>query len=216
MEELNPGDLADLAYGLFEVMLNSELRAHGPSLHELVEHRVDFKPQFIMVFRKFSEEYPELGQALILRYESIEEIYQSILEGEGVVPSRTTKMFWIVQDAPDMRPDAIEDELAGKWLIFLTPDKVDEAWMKIREATCRKELGISAKVSTAKPNPDSRDDMKVIYVYTSDWRDEANVMQVRERLRELGFTDRLGYKRNIETFKGEYSQKGKRVTFYSA
>jgi hypothetical protein len=41
-------------------------------------------------------------------------------------------------------------------------------------------------------------------------------MRVRERLRELGFADRLGYKRNIETFKGEYSQKGKRVTFYSA
>jgi nuclear transport factor 2 (NTF2) superfamily protein len=71
-------------------------------------------------------------------------------------------------------------------------------------------------VSTAKPNPDSRDNMKVIYVYTADWRDEPEVMRIRERLRQLGFTDRLGYKRNIETFKGEYSAKGKRVTFYSA
>jgi hypothetical protein len=216
MEELDPGELADIAYGLFEVMLNAELRAQGPSLFELVEQGADFKPQFLSVFRKFSDEYPELGGALILRYESPEAIYQSMLEGEGVVPSRTTKMYWIVQDAPDVRPDAIEDELAGKWLIFLPPEKVDEAWIKVRNATCRSELGISAKVSTAKPNPDSRDNMKVIYVYTADWRDEADVMRVRERLRELGFTDRLGYKRNIETFKGEYSEKGKRVTFYSA
>jgi nuclear transport factor 2 (NTF2) superfamily protein len=71
-------------------------------------------------------------------------------------------------------------------------------------------------VSTARPNPDSRDNRKVIYVYTADWQDEADVMRVRERLRELGFVDRLGYKRNIETYKGEYSEKGKKVTFYSA
>jgi hypothetical protein len=125
-------------------------------------------------------------------------------------------MYWIVQDAPDIRPDAIEDELAGKWLIFLPPELVDDAWKLVRDATVERTLGISAKVSTAKENPDSRDSMKVIYVYTADWRDEPDVMRVRSRLRELGFIDRLGYKRNIETFKGEYSQRGKKVTFYSA
>jgi hypothetical protein len=216
MEDSGPGDLADIAYGLFEVMLTAELRSHGTSLFTLVEEGTDFKEKFLSVFRKFSDEYPDLGGALILRFGSPEVIYQSILDGEGVVPSRTTKMYWIIQDASDVKPDAVEDELAGKWLIFLLPEHVDEAWIKVRNATCRNELGISAKVSTAKPNPDSRDNMKVIYVYTPDWRDEADVMRVRERLRELGFTDRLGYKRNIETFKGEYSQKGKRVTFYSA
>jgi hypothetical protein len=216
MVEPGPGDLADIAYGLFEVMLTAELRAYGTSLFTLVEEGMDFREQFREVFRKFSDEYPDLGSALILRFGTPDVIYQSILDGEGVVPSRTTRMYWIVQDAPDVAPDAFEDELAGKWLIFLPPEKVDEAWVKVRNATCRNELGISAKVSTAKPDPDARDGMKVIYVYTPDWRDEADVMRVRERLRELGFTDRLGYKRNIETFKGEYSQKGKRVTFYSA
>jgi len=216
MEELDPGDLGDIAYGLFEVLLNAELRAQGPLLFELVEERIDFEEKFISAFRKFSKEYPDLGQALILAYGSPEAIYLSIIEGEGVVPSRTTKMYWIVQDAPLVKPEAIEDELAGKWLIFLPPEKVDEAWIKVRNATSANELGISAKVSTAKPNPDSRDNMKVIYIYTADWRDELDVMRVRNRLKELGFTDRLGYKRNIETFRGEYSQKGKRVTFYSA
>jgi hypothetical protein len=216
MAELDPGDLGDIAYGLFEVMLNAELRAQGLPLFDLVERRMDFEEKFISAFGKFSHEYPDLGQALILAFGSPEAIYRSILEGEGVIPSRTTKMYWIVQDAPEVRPEAIEDELAGKWLIFLPPDKVDEAWIRVRNATSRNELGISAKVSTARPNPDSRDNTKVIYVYTADWRDELDVMRVRNRLRELGFTDRLGYKRNIETFKGEYSQKGKRVTFYSA
>ena len=73
-----------------------------------------------------------------------------------------------------------------------------------------------AKVSTAKPNPDSRDSRRVIYVYTKDWADEPDVMRVRENLRRLGFVDRIGYKRNLETFAGEYAKKGKRVTYYSA
>jgi hypothetical protein len=216
MDEVSPGELADVAYGLFEVMLNTELRVRGPYLFELVEAGTDFESLFASIFEKFSAEYPQLGDVLLLRFGSVAGLYQSICEGEGVVPSKTTRMYWIVQDAPDVHPDAIEDELAGKWLIFLPPDHVDEAWIKVRNATYGKELGISAKVSTAKPNPDSRDNMKVIYVYTPDWRDESDVMRVRERLRELGFTDRLGYKRNIETFRGEYAQKGKRVTFYSA
>jgi hypothetical protein len=216
MDEVSPGELADVAYGLFEVMLTTELRSRGAYLFELVEERIDFELLFDAIFEKFSMEYPQLGAALLLRFGSPAVLYQLIREGEGVVPGRTTRMYWIVQDAPDVQPDAIEDELAGKWLIFLPPDQVDAAWIKVRNATCRKELGISAKVSTAKPNPDSRDNMKVIYVYTPDWQDEADVMRVRERLRELGFTERIGYKRNIETFRGEYAQKGKRVTFYSA
>lgn len=216
MNDVDPDALADVAYGLFEHMLNIELRGQGYYLFDLVEGEVDFTERFLLIFEKFSAEYPQLGEALLHRFGSADTIYKLIREGEGVTPSRTTQMYWIIQDAPDVRPDAIEDELAGKWLIFLPPEEIDDAWIRVRNATCNKELGISTKVSTSKPNPDSRDNMKVIYVYTADWRDEEDVMRVRERLRELGFVDRIGYKRNIETFKGEYSQKGKRVTFYSA
>jgi hypothetical protein len=139
-----------------------------------------------------------------------------IRAGEGVIPSKTTQMYWIVQDAPDNLPEAIEDENAGKWLIFQEPDQVDVSWKKVRDATVAGELGISTKVSTAKPNPESRDNRKVIYVYTKDWADEADVMRVRQKLKGLGFVDRIGYKRNLETFAGEYAKKGKRVTYYSA
>lgn len=216
MSDVEPDALADVAYGLFELMLNQELRARGEALYLLVEGNTDFRMQFDQIFDRFSGEYPQLAEALLSRFTDTDTIYGLIREGEGVTPSMTTQMYWIVQDAPGVAPEAIQDELAGKWLIFLPTEEVDDAWKKVRDATWRGELGISAKVSTAKPNPDSRDNMKVIYVYTPDWRDEEDVMRVRERLRGLGFVDRLGYKRNIETFQGQYSQKGKKVTFYSA
>jgi hypothetical protein len=216
MVEVDPEALADVVYGIFEHLLNRGLQARGKYLFQLVEGGVDFRDDFSEIFEKFREEYPQLAEAMLARFSGIDTIYQMLCNGEGVIPSKTTQTYWIVLDAPGSAPEAIEDENAGKWLIFQEPDVVNVSWKKVRDATVAGMLGISAKVSTAKPNPDSRDNRKVIYVYTKDWSDEADVMRVREKLRELGFTDRIGYKRNIETFAGEYAKKGKRVTYYSA
>lgn len=216
MAEVDSEALADVAYGIFEHLLNRGLQERGKYLYSLVESGTDFRQELSQIFEKFRGEYPQLADAMLSRFSDIETIYRMLCDGEGVLPTRTTQMYWIVLDAPGSAPEAIEDENAGKWLIFQEPDIVDESWKKIRDATVALELGISAKVSTAKPNPDSRDSRKVIYVYTKDWADEADVMRVREKLRELGFTDRIGYKRNIETFAGEYASKGKRVTYYTA
>jgi len=216
MAEVDPEALADVAYGIFEHLLNRGLQAQGKYLYALVESGTDFNADLITIFDTFRDEYPQLADGMLARFFDIDTIYRMLCEGEGVIPSKTTQMYWIVLDAPGSAPEAIEDENAGKWLIFQEPDAVDAAWKKIRDATVSHELGISAKVSTAKPNPDSRDNRKVIYVYTKDWADEADVMRAREKLRELGFVDRIGYKRNIETFAGEYAKKGKRVTYYSA
>jgi hypothetical protein len=180
-----------------------------------VEGGIDFRSGLEAIFATFASEYPQLAEAMMNRFSTIDTICEMLRNGEGVIPSKTTQMYWIVQDAPGSAPEAIEDEAAGKWLIFQEPDQVDEAWKKVRDATVALELGISAKVSTAKPNPDSRDSRKVIYVYTKDWADEPDVMRVREKLRTLGFVERIGYKRNLETFAGEYAKKGKRVTYYS-
>jgi len=216
MAEADPEALADVAYGIFEHLLNRGLQEKGKYLFALVENGIDFRQDLEEVFTKFSGEYPQLAEAMLQRFTSIGTIYDMLRGGEGVIPSKTSQMYWIVQDAPGSAPEAIEDEKAGKWLIFQEPDLTDVSWKKIRDATVALDLGISAKVSTAKPNPDSRDTRKVLYVYTRDWADEADVMRIRENLRELGFTERIGYKRNIETFAGEYAKKGKRVTYYSA
>jgi len=216
MTEVDSEALADVAYGIFEHLLNRELQGQGRYLFALVEGGIDFREDLTVIFGKFSGEYPQLAEAMLAHFASLETIYGMLCAGEGVTPSKTTQTYWIVQDAPGSAPEATEDENAGKWLIFQEPDQVDAVWKKVRDATVALELGISAKISTAKPNPDSRDARKVIYVYTKDWADEPDVMRVREKLRELGFVDRIGYKRNIETFAGEYAKKGKRVTYYSA
>ena len=216
MAEVDPEALADVAYGIFEHLLNRSLQARGKYLFALVEDSIDFRDELNGIFEQFRLEYPQLAESVLARFADIETIYSMLCGGEGVIPSKTTQMYWIVVDAPGSAPEAIEDENAGKWLIFLEPDKIDGSWKKVRDTTIAGVLGISAKVSTAKPNPDSRDNRKVIYVYTKDWSDESDVMRVREKLREQGFTERIGYKRNIETFAGEYAKKGKRVTYYSA
>ena len=214
MEEINPGSLAEIAYGFFVIFLNRELRAQGPHLFELVEQGTDFEADVREIFERFREDYPALAEALLPG--GIDAIYAPLRAGEGVLPSKTTRIHWIVQDAPGPVERGVADEQVGKWLIFAPPDRVDEAWRTVRDETARGTLGISAKVSTAKPNPDSRDGRAVIYVYTRDWADEADVMRVRERLRDLGFAERLGYKRNVETYRGEYSEEGRKVTYYSA
>jgi hypothetical protein len=216
MDEVDPEALADVAYGIFEHSLNLGLQTKGKYLFALVESKIDFKDELIIIFESFSQKYPQLAEALLKRFTDIDTIYGMLCNGEGVIPSKTTQMYWIVQDAPGSVPEAIEDENAGKWLIFQEPGLVDESWKKVRNATVALNLGISAKVSTSKPNPESRDNRKVIYIYTKNWADETDVMRVRENLRTLGFTERIGYKRNIETFAGEYAKKGKRVTYYSS
>jgi hypothetical protein len=216
MDEVDPEALADVAYGIFEHSLNLGLLTKGKYLFALVEGKIDFKAELSTIFESFSLKYPQLDEALLKRFTDIDTIYGMLCNGEGVTPSKTTQMYWIVQDAPGSVPEAIEDENAGKWLIFQEPGLVDESWKKVRNATVALNLGISAKVSTSKPNPESRDNRKVIYIYTKNWADEMDVMRVRENLRALGFTERIGYKRNIETFAGEYAKKGKRVTYYSS
>jgi hypothetical protein len=208
--------LADIAYGIFEHYLTTQFHLRKEPLYRLVEEGTPFQHEFNEIFSQFKEIYPELVKHLQERYESSDEMYQLLVEGEGVIPTQTLQSYWIIQDAPDTDPHATEDERAGKWLIFVQPDQVDEIWKNIRDLTWQNELGISAKVSTAKKNPDSRDDRKVLYVYTADWEKEEEVMKVREKLRSIGIVDRIGYKRNIETFNGEYASKGKRVTYYNA
>lgn len=215
-EEVDINPLAEAAYGIFEIILNRELKYRGKYLFERVESGEDFREDFDEIFSRFEEEYPQLSGALEGEPGGKTGIYNMLLEGEGVIPSETTRMYWIVQDSPEFNPEEFDDEKGGKWLVFIEKDETDTLWAKIRDATVEGKLGISAKVSTAKDNPDSRDERAVIYVNTADWENEDEVMKIREVLRELGVEQRIGYKRNIETYQGEYSSEGKKVTWYSS
>jgi len=98
----------------------------------------------------------------------------------------------------------------GKWLIFVREHEVDTVWEKIALATEQGLLGDAAKVSTAKPRSDYDRKIRVICVYTYDWKDEEDVHRVRQALRELGIDWRLRYKTDEDTLTGKYSRLGYR------
>ena len=213
-EELTADELTDLAFGMFTIFAEQHLEAEGMRLFEIVESGEDILEKITALCEAFSLECPLLAEPLSM-FGTPADILSFYRFGEAVLPTKTTHSYWIQQSKPGVAADACGSEQAGKWLIFLPSSDIDEAWIKVRNATVAGELGIGAKVSTFRDNEDSRDDKKVIYVFTADWADEADVMRVRERLKELGFVDRIGYKRNLDTYAGEYREKGKRVTYYS-
>src|SRR5713226_5561557 len=123
-------------------------------------------------------------------------------------PSEVTDEYWL--DAERKKGHYPEHtENGGKWLVFVPLPQVDEVWEKIRRSTEEGRLGGSAKVSTAKPNPNARDqNTKVICVYTYDWTDEEDVTRVREELRRLGILSKIPYKADDDTFAGKYAVRG--------
>lgn len=89
----------------------------------------------------------------------------------------------------------LADQL-GKWCLFVPWSEVDTHWERVRQAVRRGRF-LSAKVSTALSS--SNYPRAVICVATADWRDQADMMAARAVLRELGYTEELGYKRDLET-----------------
>jgi len=74
-------------------------------------------------------------------------------------------------------------ERGGKWLLFVHREEVNEVWERICDALTSGRLGSYAKVSTARPNPNSADSRKhVICVYTYDSEDREDVMRIRASL----------------------------------
>jgi hypothetical protein len=90
--------------------------------------------------------------------------------------------------------------LGGKWLVHRDRSEIDNVWKVIANATFNGELGISAKASTAKQTTTRH----VICVYTDNYLDISNVMAVRDKLRLLGFPEKLCYKPDIYTYLGIY------------
>ncbi|PYH93779.1 DUF1917-domain-containing protein [Aspergillus ellipticus CBS 707.79] len=73
--------------------------------------------------------------------------------------------------------------VTGKWMSFVTPDRVDEYWGVVVEGTVRGELGFGAKVAT----DDGRGGRaRLIAIYTRDYKDREDVKRVLVRMGELG------------------------------
>jgi len=91
--------------------------------------------------------------------------------------------------------------IEGKWLVYCSPDKVNDVWRIVASSMIRGELGFCIKVSTARKVASDH----VVCVYTKNFIDLEDIMRVRKKLRELGFTNRLFYKPDIYTRLNIYS-----------
>lgn len=132
------------------------------------------------------------------------------------LPSRFTKDYWLYAERQTGAYPQDTDNV-GKWLIFVKTDQADKTWELIKRATEEGKLGNSAKVSTRKIDPDvGRSDRHVICVYTYNWTDEADVLRIRQALRELGVTWKIHYKSDADTIAGKYASSGnERISKYS-
>ncbi len=123
-------------------------------------------------------------------------------------PSRVTHDYWVYAERHKGEyPEHTSS--GGKWLIFVGTYFLDKLWEKIKFATEEGKLGGMAKTSTAKINPDfPNSKIKVICVYTYDWRDEQDVKRIREELRKTGITRKISYKTDEDTQSGKYRTGG--------
>ncbi len=72
----------------------------------------------------------------------------------------------------------------GKWMLFPSPQNVDEVWAKVAKATWEGELGVGAKVATKKDDGDDEksERSRLVCVYTRDFEDRADVARVLKKL----------------------------------
>jgi hypothetical protein len=107
---------------------------------------------------------------------------------------------------------ACDFSFVGKWQVFIDRDHVDEAWTKVASLVLAGELGPSAKVSTARPNPNAvgGTNMHVVIVYAQDWRDLTDLRRILRKLREIGLAKGwVHFKRDRETLAGAYTVRGR-------
>lgn len=140
---------------------------------------------------------------------SIPELVEKLeLGGHLLIDEELIDTFWRRVQSPSYNNEMKNhpDDKAGKWLIFIsnTEEQFLEHWTRIKEATLEGKLGIAAKITNPQFLPG---DSLVICVYTRDYSDIENVTEVREALRELGYTRILPYKPDYETLAGRYGSE---------
>jgi hypothetical protein len=105
----------------------------------------------------------------------------------------------IVHDINKERDDAVRDILAlaytlrvrcGKWMLFIEPSYVNKVWEIVARATANNELGIAAKVAPKNEGEPNR--VRLICIYTKDFRDKNDIGRVLKRLKELGLVKMSG------------------------
>jgi len=137
-----------------------------------------------------------------------------VLTKTNKIPSAIKDDYWIYVMTEEAK--RVEGQNVGKWMLFVPNGKpLDELWTLVRDSTLRGELGIAAKVSTARPNPNAiSPENGVVIVYTKNFEDVEDVKRVGYSL--LSFVSPpIYYKTDLATITGQYSNRGSfRVSLY--
>jgi Domain of unknown function (DUF1917) len=134
---------------------------------------------------------------------NFETLYQLLFKS-SVNPSEHMASPWLYARSDVLNlPESLEK--VGKWCIFRDGGEIDASWKKIKDL-CKKNKIAMAKVASATSGARFKG-VHVICVYTLDYSDTADVIKIRELLRKNGFTENIGYKRDIETINGVYGEK---------
>lgn len=91
--------------------------------------------------------------------------------------------------------------LSAKWMIFTYTPKIDEIWARVLKLVCLHRRRGFLKVS-----PNKEDNSHVICVYVDDFTDQSQVSGLREDLRRIGITWKIGFKLDAYTYLGIYRQ----------
>lgn len=126
-------------------------------------------------------------------------------------PTDAYDAMWLYAAQPDLKGFQ-SNESTGKWCIFRHEDEIDALWEKISILASKGKI-LLAKCSTAsnaalynaRLNREER--TYIICVYTNDWSDTNDLMEVRKALRSIGVAEEIGYKRDIDTRAGKYGCK---------
>jgi hypothetical protein len=113
----------------------------------------------------------------------------------------TADSTWLYAEHPDRQAlGELNYKDFGKWCITRSGDKIDCAWRRVRSLVASGHV-VHAKVS-GRWQAARYGGSYLICVYTPRWYDELDVMRVRALLRDQGFAERLGYKRDMDTVDG--------------
>ncbi|MFP4046108.1 MAG: putative phosphothreonine lyase domain-containing protein [Candidatus Aenigmatarchaeota archaeon] len=157
------------------------------------------------------------------KYPSLEDRADWIYYGEPVSKNRTYDIEGVksedidIEDLDRKQVEEIAEKyevLSGKWVLEYPRKDIDNEWTILKEMMRSVEKPNYAKVSSRiqsdnfhknrRESPDVSKRNHVICVYTKDFRDKDDVMDVLENLKDWGF-DPIGYKEDVKTVLDIYS-----------
>lgn len=132
-------------------------------------------------------------RAVMARYEAVWLSERGVPGGGAAVPEAAKAAV-----VGEVYREAVRaGDVCGKWMLFVPPSRVDEAWEKVAGGVEDGLLGCSALVTTCKDQDSGR---ALICVYVDNFMDRKEVRRVLLGVRALGLRVTSGFKPDALTY----------------